>query len=97
MDVKTMFINGVIEEEVYIQKPEGFEIFDSESHICWLKRELYGLKKAPCSWYTQIDSYFTRLAFTKSEADANLYRIMVEGKLLIIFLYVDDIILNSDE
>ena len=58
---------------------------------------LYGLKQAPYSWYTQIDIYFTRLGFTKSEADANLYQIVVEGKLLIIVLYVDDIILTGDE
>ena len=42
-----------------------------------------------CVWYTQIDSYFTGLGFTKSEADASLYQIVVEGKLLIIVLYVD--------
>ena len=46
---------------------------------------------------TQIDNYYTRLGFTKSEADANLYQIVVEGKLLIIVLYVDDLILTGDE
>ena len=49
------------------------------------------------AWYTWIDSYFTGLGFTKSEADANLYQIVVEGKLLIIVLYVDDLILTGDE
>ena len=44
MDVKIDFLNGVIEEEVYIEQPEGFEIFDSEFHVCRLKRALYGLK-----------------------------------------------------
>ena len=44
MDVKTAFLNGVIEEEVYIEQREGFYIFDSDSHVCRLKRELYGLK-----------------------------------------------------
>ena len=73
MDVRTTFLNGVIKEEVYIEQPKVFEIFTSESHVCRLKRALYGLKQAPCAWYTQIDSYFTRLGFTKSEADANLY------------------------
>ena len=97
MDVKTVFLNGVIEEEVYIEKPEGFEIFSSESHVCRLKRALYGLKQAPRAWYTRIDSYFTRLGFTKSEADENLYQIVVDGKLLIFFLYVDDLILTGDE
>jgi hypothetical protein len=65
--------------------------------VCILKRSLYGLKQAPCAWYTRIDSYFTGLGFTKSEADENLYQIVVEGKILIIVLYVDDLILTGDE
>jgi hypothetical protein len=97
MDVKIVFLNGIIEEEVYIEQPGGFEIFSSESHVCQLKRALYGLKQAPRAWYTRIDSYFTGLGFTKSEVDANLYQIVVEGKLLIIVLYVDDLILTGDE
>jgi len=97
MDVKTTFLNGTIEEEVYIEKPRGFETFDCESHVCWLKRMLYGLKKAPHAWYIRIDNYFTGLGFTKSEADANLYHIVVEGKLLIIVTYIDDLILTGDD
>ena len=97
MDVKTTLLNGIIEEEVYIEQPEGFEIFSSESHVCRLKRALYGLKQAPRAWYTQIDRYFTRIGFSKSEADANLYQIMVAGKILIIVIYVDDLILTGDE
>ena len=73
MDVKTVFLNGIIEEEVYIEQPEGFDIFNSESHVCWLKRALYGLKQTPHAWYTQMDNYFNGLGFTKSEADANMY------------------------
>ena len=65
--------------------------------MCKLKRALYGLKQVPHAWYTWIDSYFTGLGFTKSEVDANLYQIVVEGKLLIIVLYVDDLILTGDE
>jgi hypothetical protein len=69
MDVKTVFLNGIIEEEVYIEQPEGFETFDRDLHVCRLKRALYGLKQAPRAWYTRIDSYFTGLGFTKSEAE----------------------------
>ena len=47
LDVKTAFLNGVIEEEVYIEQPEGFEVFSSESHVCKLNRALCGLKQAP--------------------------------------------------
>eukprot|EP00253_Pinus_taeda_P032753 PITA_32753 len=55
------------------------------------------LKQVPRAWYTRIDNYFIGLGFTKSEADANLYHIVVKGKLLIIVLYVDDLILTSDD
>jgi len=58
---------------------------------------MYGLKQATCAWYTKIDSYFIGLGFMKSEANASLYHIVVEGKLLIIVLYVDDLILTGDE
>ena len=65
--------------------------------MCQLKRDLYGLKEEPHAWYIRIDSYFTRSGFTKSEVGANLYHIMVKGNPLIIVLYVDDLILTSDD
>jgi len=58
---------------------------------------LYELKQASHAWYTRIYNYLTRLGFTKSEVDLNLYSIMVEGKLLIIVLYVDDLIFTGDD
>ena len=97
MDVNTTFLNGMIDEEVYIEKPKGFETFDHESHVCQLKRALCRLKQAPRAWHTRIDNYFIGLGFTKSEADANLYCIVVKGKLLILVLYVDDLILIGDD
>jgi hypothetical protein len=63
MDVKNTFLNGVIEEEVYIERPQGFEVHPRETHVCILKKALYGLKKAPRDWYAQIDNYLTRLGF----------------------------------
>ena len=73
MDVKTVFLKGIIEEEVYIEQPECFEIFKIQLNVCRIKRALYGLNQAPHAWYTRIDNYFTGLGFTKSESDANLY------------------------
>ena len=55
------------------------------------------MKQAPRAWYTRIDNYFIKLSFTKIEVDANLYHIVVYGKILIIVLYVDDLILTDDE
>jgi hypothetical protein len=73
MDVKTAFLNGAIEEEVYIEQPQGFEVEDKKSHVYRLKKALYGLKQAPRAWYGRIDSFLTSLGFTKSKADSNLY------------------------
>jgi hypothetical protein len=50
MDVKTVFLNGSIEEEVYIVKPQGFEVHQRKTHVCILKKILYGLKQAPRAW-----------------------------------------------
>jgi len=88
--VKTTFFNDVIEEDGYIDQPKGFETFNKDFHVSRLKRVLYGLKQTPRAWYTMIENDFTRFGFTKSETYANIYHILVEGKLLIIVLYVDD-------
>jgi hypothetical protein len=72
MDVKTMFLIGVITEEVYLEKPQGFVIHGKESHVCKLK-VLYGLKQAPGAWYSWIDGYLMNLGFTKSDEDPKLY------------------------
>jgi hypothetical protein len=56
MDVKTTFLNGVVEEEVYVEQPQGFETHDRETHVCRLKKSLYGLKQAPRAWYGRIDN-----------------------------------------
>ena len=72
MDVKTTFLNGVIEEEVYIEQPQEFEVLDKVTHICKFKKTLYGLKQAPSSGYGRIDRFLTRLGFTKSKFDPNL-------------------------
>ena len=73
MHVKTAFLTGVVEEEVYVEQPLGCETHDRESHVCRLKKAMYGLKQAPRTWYDRIDSFLSSLGFTKSKADSNLY------------------------
>ena len=63
MDVKTAFLNGKIEQEVYVEQPKGFIIHNKESHVCKLNKALYGLKQAPRVWYERIDNYLKKLGF----------------------------------
>eukprot|EP00253_Pinus_taeda_P003849 PITA_03849 len=76
---------------------QGVDYEETFSPVSRIKRALYSLKQAPFVWYTKINSYLTGFHFTKIEADANLYPISVEGEYVIIVLYVDDLILTSDE
>ena len=91
MDVKASLLNGVVEEEAYVEKPLGFETHDRETHVCKLKKSLYSLKHVPKTWYSRIDSFLTSLGFTKSKADSNLYYKVDERNAVILLLYVDDL------
>ena len=97
MDVKTAFLNGVVEEEVYVEQPLGFEIHDRESYVCRLKKALYGLKQAPRTWYGRMDSFLSSLGFTKSKADSNLYDKVEEGNPMIPLLYADNLFVIGED
>ena len=65
--------------------------------MCRLKKALYGLKQAPRAWYSRIDMYLQEMGFTKSDADTNLYFIVVGEEPLILVLYVDDLVITGVE
>jgi hypothetical protein len=97
MDVKTTFLNGVIEEEVYIEQTQEFEVEDKYTHVYKLKKALYGLKTTPRSWYGRIDSFLMRLGFTKSKYDSNLYFKVMNDESVILMLYLDGLCLTEEE
>ena len=97
MDVKTAFLNGVVEEEVYVEQPLGFEIHDRKTHVYRLKKALYGLKQEPKTSYDIIDSFLMSLGFTKSKSNFNLYYKVENGEQVILLLYVDDLFLIGEE
>ena len=95
MDVKTAFLNGVVEGEVYVEQTLSFETHDRETHLCNLKKSLHGLKQAPKTWYGRIDSFLSSLRFTKSKEDSNLYFKFEGIRPVMLRLYVDDLFLTE--
>ncbi|KAL0396441.1 UNVERIFIED_CONTAM: Retrovirus-related Pol polyprotein from transposon TNT 1-94 [Sesamum calycinum] len=73
MDVKSAFLNGYIDEEIYVEQPQGFIAKGSEEKVLRLKKALYGLKQAPRAWYSRIDKYFMDRGFRRSLSEPTLY------------------------
>ena len=90
LDVKSSFLHGDFQEEVFIDQPPGYEKKEKEDKVYKLKKELYGLKQAPRAWYSPIDAYFTKLGFSKCPFEHTLY-VKNGGNLLNVSLYVHDL------
>jgi hypothetical protein len=99
MDVKSAFLNGDLQEEVYMTQPLGFELEGQEHKVCKLIKALYGLKQAPRAWYAKMDEYLHKVGFQRSESDDTLY-VHLQGKnMVMLVMYVDDLIItgNNDD
>ncbi|WVZ74821.1 hypothetical protein U9M48_022948 [Paspalum notatum var. saurae] len=93
MDVKTAFLNGELEEEIYMEQPDGFVVKGQESKVCKLLKSLYGLKQGPKQWHEKFDTTLTSAGFAVNEADSCVYYRYGGGKGVILCLYVDDILI----
>jgi hypothetical protein len=93
LDVKSAFLNGVLEEEIYMEQPEGFIMAGQEDKVCRLKKAIYGLKQASRAWNQQFHGVLIELGFTRIYADAGIYvnNQQAGDDPLFIILYVDDI------
>ncbi|KAH9667537.1 hypothetical protein KPL70_021079 [Citrus sinensis] len=92
MDVKSAFLNGFLDEEVYIEQPLGYVVKRHKDKVLRLKKALYGLKQAPRAWNSRIDKYFQEKGFTKCPYEHALYVKKKDIDILIVCLYVDDLI-----
>jgi len=95
MDVKSTFLNGVIEEEVFVKQPPGFEDLKHPDHVYKLKKSLYGLKQAPRAWYDRLSNFLIKNDFKRGQVDTTLFRRTLEKDILVVQIYVDDIIFGS--
>ena len=92
VDVTTAFLNGKLEEEVYMRQPEGFVAKGQERLVCKLKKSIYGLKQSPRCWNAALDKQLKDMGFVQSASDPCVYKDS-GGEMFLIGVYVDDIIL----
>src|ERR1041385_13212 len=95
LDVKTAFLHGELDEEIYMEQPEGFIEPDKEAFVCKLKKSLYGLKQSPRQWYKRFDSFMILNDFKRSDFDSCVYIKFVDGSPIYLLLYVDDMLISA--
>jgi hypothetical protein len=93
MDVKTTFLNGELDDEIYMEQPAGFVANGQEVMVCKLLKSLYGLKQAPKKCHEKLDKTLTSVGFVVNEADKCVYYRYGGGGGVILWLYVDDILI----
>ncbi|WVZ70238.1 hypothetical protein U9M48_018918, partial [Paspalum notatum var. saurae] len=95
MDVKSAFLNGFIEEEVYVRQPPVFKSARFPDRVYKLRKALYGLKQAPRAWYARLKSFLLKSGFVMGSVDKTLFLLSRGGDTLIVQIYVDDIIFGG--
>ena len=95
LDINNAFLQGHLEEEMYMAQPPGFTSDDKPMHICRLRKAIYGLKQAPRAWYNALTGYLSSIGFVKTKSDASLLVRHGAGDTLFVLVYVDDIIITG--
>ena len=97
LDVNNAFLNGELNEIVYMTQPEGFVNSQHPTHVCKLVKALYGLKQAPRAWFEKLKFTVLKWGFIESKADASLFIYSCHNQFLALLVYVDDIILTGSD
>ncbi|KAG8472343.1 hypothetical protein CXB51_034269 [Gossypium anomalum] len=98
LDVKTVFLHGELEEDIYMQQPEGFIVSEKEDYVCLLRKSLYGLKQSPRQWYKMFDSFMTSHDFKRSSLDSCVYfKKNSDGYFVYLLLYIDDMLIAAKD
>ena len=97
MDVKTTFLNGYLDESIYMMQQEGFIVEGQEQKVCKLLRSIYGLKQASRSWNLRFDEMIKTFGFKQNVDEPCVYKYIKETKVVFLVLYVDDILLIGND
>ena len=95
MDVKSSFLNGMLQEEVYVEQPKGFVDPYRPNDVDKLKRALYGLKQAQRAWYDRLTSYLIENGFKRGNANSTFFIRRDKKDFIVAQVYVDDIVFGS--
>jgi len=96
LDVKFAFLYGTLDKELYMEQPQEFKVLGNEHKILCLKKAIYGLKQATCAWWHELNQSLKALSLSHLYADAGIFVAKhADGTMVIIFAYVDDIILTG--
>ena len=95
MDVKSVFLNGYINELIYVKQPPGFEDEKKLNHVYKLKKALYGLNQAPRACYERLRDFLLSKGFKMGKVDTTLFTMKLGNDLFVLQIYVDDIIFGS--
>jgi hypothetical protein len=90
-----VFLHGVLEEDVYMRQPPGYEDSKFPHHVCKLDKAIYGLKHAPRAWYSRLSDKLQQLGLCPSKADTSLFIFNKGNVRIFLLVYVDDIIVVS--
>ena len=95
MDVKSAFLNGYLNEEVFVSQPPGFEDHKFPNHVFKLKKALYGLKQAPRQWYERLSDFLLSQGYNHGTSVKTLFIKKRKEDIIFVQVYVDDIIFGS--
>jgi hypothetical protein len=95
IDVKSTFLNGVIQEEIYVRQPPDFENPKYSYRVCKLSKALYGLKQAPRAWYARLKTFLLEHEYVMGSVDKTLFTLNYGTDFLLVQIYVDDIIFGG--
>jgi Reverse transcriptase (RNA-dependent DNA polymerase) len=97
MDVKNIFLQGELEEEVYMDVPPGLQVDTQKKVVCRLKKAIYGLKQSPRAWYGKLSNALVKVGFKRSGADSSMFTQVTKSGLVVILIYVDDLVITGSD